>query len=113
MATVARIALAEVLGQLRSELTQAQQAGGNERLQFEVQEAELEFYVEVSKEATPGAKVKIDVLAIGGMEAGSDVKLGQTSNHRITLKLSVVDRRTERNARIAAQRHREWDQDKD
>ncbi len=113
MATVARIGLAEVLAQLRSELTQAQQASATERLQFEVQEAELDFYVEVSKEATPGAKVKIDVIAIGGFEAGSDVKLGHTSNHRITLKLGVADRRTERNARVAAQRQREWDQDQD
>lgn len=111
MATVARIGLAEVLAQLRSELNEAQTAGAGERLQFEVQEAELDFLVEVSKEASPGAKVKIDVIAIGGIEAGTDVKLGQNASHRITLKLGVLDRRTERNARVAGQR--QWRQEQD
>ncbi|MFF3088137.1 hypothetical protein OG749_09165 [Streptomyces nojiriensis] len=105
---VSRVRLAEVLGELRNELTEAQAVGTGRSLRFEVQEAELEFTVEVSKESTPGAKVKIDVVAIGGFEAGANVKVGNVTTHRITLKLAVLDKRTGERAQVAEGRDESW-----
>jgi hypothetical protein len=107
---VSRIGLAEVLGELRNELAEAQALGAGRSMRFEIQEAEVEFGVQVSKESRPGAKVKIDVMAIGGFEAGADATLGSTTNHRITLKLSVVDERTGQRAKVAEKRHESWDE---
>jgi hypothetical protein len=107
---VARVGLAEVLGELRNELAEAQAVGTDRSLKFEVQEAELEFTVEVSKEAKPGAKVKIDVVAIGGFEVGADTMIGNATTHRITLKLAVLDQRTGQRAKVAEDRHGSWDE---
>lgn len=105
---VSRVGLSEVLGELRSELAEAQTVGTGRSLQFEVQEAELEFTVEVSKEAKPGAKVKIDVVAIGGFEAGAEATIGNATTHRIRLKLAVLDQRTGHRAKVAEDRHQSW-----
>lgn len=106
---LARVRLAEVLGELRNELAVAQSAGTGRTLRFEVQEAQLDFTVEVSKESEPGAKVKIDVVAIGGFEAGANAKIGSAMTHRITLKLTVLDERTHERAQVADDRHDSWD----
>jgi NTP-dependent ternary system trypsin peptidase co-occuring protein len=105
---LSRVRLADVLGELRNELAEAQAVGTGRSLRFEVQEAELEFTVEVSKESNPGAKVKIDVVAIGGFEAGADVKSGNATTHRVTLKLAVVDERTGERAKVAEDRDEAW-----
>ncbi|MEU6797024.1 trypco2 family protein [Nonomuraea wenchangensis] len=108
MAGQARIGLGETLKQLRQELAEAQAEGADKRLRFEVTEAEVEFAVELSKEATPGAKVKFDVVAIGGVELGADGKIARGSTHRITLKLAVKDKQTDRNAEVANDTRRSW-----
>jgi hypothetical protein len=105
---VSRIRLADVLGELRNELTEAQESGAGRALRFEVEEAQLEFLVEISKEAAPGAKVKIDVVAIGGFELGADARLGSATTHRLALKLKVTDERTGRNAKVAAEQRQHW-----
>ncbi len=104
-----RIGLAEALKQLRVELAEAQDESAGKRLRFEVTEAELEFQVEISKEAPPGAKVSFDVVAIGGVELGAEGKIAKGTTHRITLKLAVTDRETGRNAMVANQTERDWD----
>ena len=76
------VELAEVIGQLRVELTKAMTAGAGEDLRFGLGPVELELTVAVNKEATTGAKVKFWVV-----EAGADGKLGSTSTQKIKLTL--------------------------
>jgi hypothetical protein len=79
---VERVELAQVLGQLRQELSAAMRAGEGEDLRFELGPVELELTVEVSKEAGPNAKVRFWV-----MELGAEGKVGSQATQRITLTL--------------------------
>lgn len=76
------VELAELIGQLRAELTEAMHAGENEDLRFEVGPVELELTVAVTKEAKPGAKVKFWVV-----ELGADVTAGSSTTQTIKLVL--------------------------
>ncbi|QWF82787.1 trypco2 family protein [Amycolatopsis sp. CA-230715] len=76
------VELAELIGQLRAELTEAMRAGADADLRFEVGPVELELSVAVAKEATPGAKVKFWVV-----EMGTDVKASSTTTQKIKLTL--------------------------
>lgn len=80
------IELAELIGQLRSELAQAMQAGEGEDLRFELGPVELELTVAVDKEAKPGAKVRFWVV-----ELGADLKA--VSSHIQRIKLVLDPRR--------------------
>jgi len=76
------IELAELIGQLRGELTAAMTAGSAADLRFELGPVELELTVAVDKEAKPGAKIRFWVV-----EAGTDLKLGSSTTQKIKLKL--------------------------
>jgi hypothetical protein len=76
------IELAELIGQLRSELTEAMTAGDGEDLRFSLGPVELELTVAVDKEAKPGAKVRFWVV-----ELGAETKLGSSSTQKIKLTL--------------------------
>ncbi|MET9625931.1 trypco2 family protein [Lentzea sp. NPDC006480] len=76
------VELADLIGQLRSELTEAMQAGENEDLRFELGPVELELTVAVTKEAKPGAKVKFWVV-----ELGTDATLSSATTQKIKLTL--------------------------
>lgn len=76
------IEIAELIGQLRSELTSAMDSGSGADLRFELGPVELELTVAVSKEAAPGAKVRFWVV-----EAGTDLKVGSSTTQKIKLKL--------------------------
>ncbi|MFE1960987.1 trypco2 family protein [Streptomyces sp. NPDC059479] len=78
------VELAEMIGQLRAELTEAMRQGENENadLRFELGPVELELTISVDKEAGPGAKVRFWVV-----ELGADAKIAQNSTQRITLTL--------------------------
>lgn len=76
------VELAELIGQLRAELTKAMGAGEGADLRFEIGPVELELTVGVNKEATPGAKVRFWVV-----ELGADVKAASSSTQRIKLTL--------------------------
>lgn len=76
------IELAELIGQLRSELTAAMTAGSAADLRFELGPVELELTVAVDKEAKPGAKIRFWVV-----EAGTDLKLGSSTTQKINLRL--------------------------
>ncbi|MGH3701282.1 MAG: trypco2 family protein, partial [Pseudonocardiaceae bacterium] len=52
-----RVELAQVIGQLRQELSAAMREGEGEDLRFELGTVELELTVAVSREAGPNAKV--------------------------------------------------------
>jgi len=76
------IELAELIGQLRSELTVAMNAGEGEDLRFELGPVELELTVEVKKEGGGAAKVRFWVV-----ELGTDAKLGSGAAQKIKLSL--------------------------
>jgi hypothetical protein len=76
------VELAELIGRLRSELTEAMTSGENAELKFELGPVELELTVAVEKEAKPGAKVKFWVV-----EAGADTRAAKTTTQKIKLVL--------------------------
>jgi hypothetical protein len=76
------VELAELIGQLRAELTAAMHAGDDADLRFELGPVELELTVAVDKEAKPGARVRFWVV-----EMGADVKAGSSTTQRIKLTL--------------------------
>ena len=79
---VERVELAQVISQLRQELSVAMRAGEGEDLRFELGPVELELTVAVSKEAGPNAKVRFWVV-----ELGAEGKAGSQAAQRITLTL--------------------------
>jgi hypothetical protein len=76
--------LAEAIEQLRAELGEAQDAGADQQMRFEVAEVELELLVELRKEGS--AKASFSVLPISAQG-----KLASGSTHKLTLKLNVRD----------------------
>ncbi|MFD4641111.1 trypco2 family protein [Lentzea sp. NPDC058436] len=80
------VELADLIGQLRAELTEAMHAGENEDLRFVLGPVELELTVAVTKEAKPGAKVKFWVV-----ELGADVSISSATTQ--TIKLILDPRR--------------------
>ncbi|PZS39479.1 MAG: hypothetical protein DLM62_08030 [Pseudonocardiales bacterium] len=77
-----RVELAQVIGQLRQELSAAMRDGEGKDLRFELGPVELELTVAVSKEAGPNAKVRFWVI-----ELGADGKVASEATQRITLTL--------------------------
>lgn len=65
---VERVEFAQVIGQLRQELSAAMREGEGEDLRFELGPVELELTVAVSREAGPNAKVRFWV--VGPASAG-------------------------------------------
>jgi hypothetical protein len=76
------VELAELIGQLRAELTEAMRAGDREELRFELGPVELELTLAVSKEVKPGAKVRFLVV-----EVGADASVASSGTQRIKLTL--------------------------
>lgn len=76
------IELSEMIENLRSELSEAQEAGRNSSLRFEVEDVELELSVVVGREAGGSGKVKFWVVEVGA-EAG----VSSTTAQRMTLRL--------------------------
>lgn len=76
------IELAELIGQLRAELSAAMAAGEGEELRFELGPVELELSVKVDREAAAGGKVRFWVV-----DASTDGKLvsGTTQTIKLTL----------------------------
>ncbi|MGH3805877.1 MAG: trypco2 family protein [Pseudonocardiaceae bacterium] len=77
-----RVELAQVIGQLRQELSAAMREGEGEDLRFELGTVELELTVAVSREAGPNAKVRFWVI-----ELGADATVSSQATQRITLTL--------------------------
>ena len=76
------VELAELIRQLRAELTDAMSAGEGSDLRFELGPVELELTVGVDKEAKPGAKVRFWVV-----DLGADLSMASSSTQRIKLSL--------------------------
>ncbi|UUU25520.1 trypco2 family protein [Streptomyces sp. DSM 40750] len=84
-----RIHLADAVQAVRDELTTAAARSTGQDVTFEVSDIELEFSVELRKEAAGGVKVKAWVV-----EAGADGGGGTTRTHRVAVTLKAVDART-------------------
>lgn len=82
-----RVELAQVIGQLRQELSAAIRDGEGEDLRFELGPVELELAVAVSKEAGPTARVRFWVV-----ELGADGKAASQATQRIKLTLDPRQR---------------------
>jgi NTP-dependent ternary system trypsin peptidase co-occuring protein len=83
---VAGVELASVVRQLRAELNEALVDAEGERLRFQLGPVEMSLTVTVSREATPGAKVRFWVI-----EAGADAKVSHEAVQEIKLVLTPVD----------------------
>lgn len=84
-----RIELADAVQAVRDELITAANRAAGQDIAFEVGDIELEFSVELRKEAKGGVKVKAWVV-----EAGVDGGGGTTRTHRVAVTLKALDPRT-------------------
>ncbi|WP_206307018.1 trypco2 family protein [Streptomyces sp. F001] len=76
------IELAELIEELRRELTAARTAAQGEDLYFEVGPVELEAAVVVERSATAGGKIRFWVV-----ETGADGRMADSVTHRVKLTL--------------------------
>ncbi|MER6631137.1 trypco2 family protein [Streptomyces sp. NPDC000987] len=76
------IELAELIEELRRELTTAKTAADGADLYFEVGPVEVEVAVAVERSATAGGKIRLWVV-----EAGADGRLAGSVTHRVKLTL--------------------------
>ena len=81
------VELAQMISQLRQELSSVMREGVGEDLRFELGPVELELTVVVSKEAGPNAKVRFWVI-----ELGADGKVASQATQRIKLTLDPRQR---------------------
>jgi hypothetical protein len=81
-----QLGLADAVRALRSELTTVMREGREEALRFELGPVEMEFLLEVQREAGGEAGVKFWVVNLGGK---ASVTRGST--HRVTLMLTPRD----------------------
>ncbi|WP_128428213.1 trypco2 family protein [Streptomyces cyaneus] len=84
-----RIELADAVQAVRDELITAAGRSSGQDVVFEVGDIQLEFSVELWREAKGGVKVKAWVA-----EAGVDGGGGTTRSHRVAVTLRAVDSRT-------------------
>ena len=80
------LGLADAVRALRSELTTVMREGRDEALRFELGPVEMEFLLEVQREAGGEAGIKFWVVNLGGK---GSVTRGST--HRVTLTLTPRD----------------------
>jgi hypothetical protein len=90
------VGLADAVRALRSELTAAIGEAKGERLRFALDGVEMEFLLEVRKEASAEAGVKFWVINVGGKGG-----VASGSTHRVKLALTPKDVVTGRKAEIA------------
>jgi hypothetical protein len=76
------VELAELIADLRDELTRAVASANTDGLRFELGPVGLEVSVVVAKEAKPGAKVKFFVV-----EVGAEGSVSHTASQKISLTL--------------------------
>jgi hypothetical protein len=102
---VGSIGLAEAIELLRRELGEAQDAGANQQLRFEVAEVEVELLVELRKEGGPEAKASFGVVS-----AGVGAMVSSAHSHRLRLRLNVRDEALGgRTAEVTRAKERPWD----
>jgi hypothetical protein len=91
------VELADMIGQLRRELSRAMWAGEYADLRFEAEKVELELTVGVERDRSPEARIRILVLDIGAQATKKSMV-----TQRITLTLRpVLAESPDRAARLA------------
>ncbi len=80
------VELADLIWQLRSELSRAAWGGENKDLRFKAEKVELELTVAIEKSRDPNVKVRFWVL-----EAGGFAKWSQAETQTLSLTLTPVD----------------------
>lgn len=80
------VELAELIGELRTELEKATEAAQDATLRFELGPVEVEVLVVVAREGGGSGKIRFWVAEVGG-----DARLSESSTQRI--KLNLVPRR--------------------
>lgn len=76
------VELAELIRQLRAELSEAMRAGDGADMRFELGPVELDLTVGVDREVNPGAKVRFWVV-----ELGAEARAASQTTQRIKLTL--------------------------
>jgi len=77
--------ITEAVEQLRSQLLAAQKSGEGEGLRFVIGEVEMEFVIEVRKEGSGRAGIRLGVAEVGGQGSVS-----HGSQHRLNIKFNVT-----------------------
>ncbi|MET7713315.1 trypco2 family protein [Streptomyces sp. NPDC005407] len=95
-ATVA--GLAEVIGQVRDELERAQRAGEGRDLKFSVERVNLEFAVQVRREGSGRAELRIGVVT-----AGAGGTSARDTTHTIQIELKPQGRDGDPNVRVGGE----------
>ena len=80
------VGLAEAIRALREELTTAIKTAEGEVLRFELGPVEMEFLLEVKKDAGGQAGVRFGVISLGGK-----ANMASGSTHRVKLSLTPKD----------------------
>jgi hypothetical protein len=83
------IGIAEAVEQLREEIDRAQKTraeNGSDGTEFEIVEAEVELLVQIRREGGGNAGVGIGVVTVG-----ADGRYGNTTAHRLRLKLRTSE----------------------
>lgn len=91
--------ITEAIEELRTQLAAAQEYGKDARLQFRIAEVEMEFLVEVRKDAGASGGVRLGVVKLG-----ADAKVSEGTTHRLRLKLDVHDTLTGESATVSGRR---------
>lgn len=89
------VGLAEAVKGIREELAEAVKAGKGEQLRFDVGPVELEFAVELRRDAEAKAGVKVWVV-----EAGTSGAFSRGTTHTLKVVLHPVDTETGRSVRV-------------
>ncbi|MCW3848089.1 hypothetical protein OF829_12635 [Sphingomonas sp. LB-2] len=98
------IPLAEAIGALRTQLSEAQTAGQNEAIRFEVGTVEVEFQAVVEREASAEATLGFKIFGLGS-EAKVGGKLGDARTQSV--KITLVPKRNGRSLEIADREQRQ------
>ncbi|MCX3063559.1 trypco2 family protein [Streptomyces beihaiensis] len=80
------VELADMIAQLRGELSRAMAEGEGNGLRFRAEKVELELTVGVERSREPGAKVRFWVF-----DVGATARTATTATQRLTLTLQPVD----------------------
>lgn len=92
-----RIELAEVVGAVRDGLVEAARRGAGQGLRFELGEIQMEFMVEVRRDARAKGGVKAWVV-----DAGAEAGVSRAQTHKVAFTLKPRDTATGQDWLIAA-----------
>ncbi|MFD7326555.1 trypco2 family protein [Streptomyces sp. NPDC059875] len=79
------VELADIIAQLRTDLSRAMREGEGSDLRFHAEQIELELTVGVERSREPGVRVKFWVF-----DAGASARQATTATQRLTLTLQPV-----------------------